>query len=262
VINQTFHDWELILTDDGSTDNSLQIARSFNDPRIRIIHDHVNRGISFRLNQIISESKGKFIARMDADDIAFPERLEEQLILLENDQELDLIDSEVIIINEKNEITGSRSMETDFNDLRKVFDSAQFIHPTVMFRKSFIGKFCYDGEFDGAEDRDLWIRSHEFVKAGKINHPLLFYRESGRLNIKSYLFRCAHLVKLIKKHKGKIDTSLYRKLLMRMWVRKITAIVAHVLKVDALFIKRRNRLLPDNGKKFFTEKLAEAIKNG
>ena len=79
VINQTYTNWELILVDDGSTDDSLSIARSFNDQRIKILSDGVNKGLVSRLNEIILNSRGSYIARMDADDIMHFERIEKQI---------------------------------------------------------------------------------------------------------------------------------------------------------------------------------------
>ncbi len=82
VLAQTFQDWELILVDDGSTDRSLEIARSFVDSQIRIISDGYNRRLPYRLNQIISEAKYDIIARMDADDLMAVDRLEKQIKVL------------------------------------------------------------------------------------------------------------------------------------------------------------------------------------
>src|SRR5690349_10645893 len=85
IFAQTFTDWELILADDGSTDESLSIARSVRDPRVMVMSDGGNRGLVFRLNQITSAARGKYIARMDADDLSHPARLQRQVSLLERD---------------------------------------------------------------------------------------------------------------------------------------------------------------------------------
>ena len=75
VLNQSYIDWELLLLDDGSTDESLNIAKSFTDGRIKIISDGMNRGLIYRLNESINMARGKFYARMDADDIMHPDRI-------------------------------------------------------------------------------------------------------------------------------------------------------------------------------------------
>jgi len=88
VLEQTYENWELVLVDDGSTDNSLKIAQEFaiKDNRIRVISDGLNKKLPARLNQIINEAKYDYIARMDADDVMHPQRLEKQLQFLEKNK--------------------------------------------------------------------------------------------------------------------------------------------------------------------------------
>ena len=82
IFAQTYKNWELILVDDGSTDGSLNIAKKITDKRVRIISDEKNKGLIFRLNQIASLAKGKYLARMDADDLMQPTRIEKQVEFL------------------------------------------------------------------------------------------------------------------------------------------------------------------------------------
>src|SRR4051794_20441310 len=85
VLRQSFADFELLLIDDGSTDRSLEIARSFDDPRIEVTADGRRRFLAARLNEITRRARGELIARMDGDDVAHPERLSRQLALLDAD---------------------------------------------------------------------------------------------------------------------------------------------------------------------------------
>jgi hypothetical protein len=130
-----------------------------------------------------------------------------------------------------------------------------------MFRKDFIEKYLYNSEFDGAEDRDLWIRCGESVNFHKIDHPLLFYRESGKLNIKSLLFRYSKLTKLFKKHRNRIPGPFYTELIIKNRIRQIVSFTAHILNLDALLIRRRNKALTSTEIKFYSERLAAAIQN-
>src|SRR5688572_8039312 len=82
VFAQTFTDWELILMDDGSTDGSADLVRGIDDPRVRLVSDGVNRGLCDRLNQIASLAQGRYLARMDADDLMHAQRLERQVAYL------------------------------------------------------------------------------------------------------------------------------------------------------------------------------------
>ena len=104
VLAQTYEFWELILIDDGSSDNSLVIANMYakKDSRIRVISDGMNKKLPYRLNQLIQESTGDFIARMDADDIMHPERLEKQLRFLETNKRYDLVSTGLVSIDNDN----------------------------------------------------------------------------------------------------------------------------------------------------------------
>ncbi|MBL0356221.1 MAG: glycosyltransferase family 2 protein [Chitinophagaceae bacterium] len=110
VMLQSFQNWELILVDDGSNDRSCEIAKEFTrmDGRIKLITDGVNRGISYRLNQVIDMANGDYIARMDADDMMMPDRIEKQLNALLADRSIDIIDTASYIINENEEPIGVR----------------------------------------------------------------------------------------------------------------------------------------------------------
>src|SRR6266851_3481475 len=87
---QSYGDWELLLMDDGSSDSTLKIAQSFQDLRIRIVADGVHRGLPAQLNRAVQIARGKYLARMDADDIAYPARLQKQVEFLERNPDVDL----------------------------------------------------------------------------------------------------------------------------------------------------------------------------
>ncbi|MEN6301484.1 MAG: glycosyltransferase family A protein, partial [Armatimonadia bacterium] len=91
VFAQTFQDWELVLMDDGSTDGSLEVARSIDDPRVRVISDGKNLRLPGRLNALHRVTKGRYIARMDSDDLMHPRRLEEQVALLDERPDVDVV---------------------------------------------------------------------------------------------------------------------------------------------------------------------------
>jgi glycosyltransferase involved in cell wall biosynthesis len=93
ILNQSFKNWTLLILDDGSTDNSLEKINNLSDERIKIFKNKINKGISYRLNQGIKFSNTKYIARMDSDDISFPDRLEKQFNFLEKNKDIDLVSS-------------------------------------------------------------------------------------------------------------------------------------------------------------------------
>ena len=102
VLQQTYTDWELLLLDDGSTDNSLSIAQSYaqKDSRIKVISDGKNKNLATRLNELPSLAQGLYLARMDADDMMHPARIERQLAVLETHPEIDVLGTNAYIIND------------------------------------------------------------------------------------------------------------------------------------------------------------------
>jgi glycosyltransferase involved in cell wall biosynthesis len=194
VLCQSYHDWELILLDDGSTDNSLKIAKEFacKDQRIKVISDGENKKLPYRLNQLITESKGKFIARMDADDIMHPSRLEIQLKYLLGNDVFDLVSSGLVSIDDQNRVCGFRCVNSLITEIATPF-KFPIAHPTVMARKEWYLRNLYSLDYPRAEDFELWCRAYakNDLKIAILPDLLLFYREFGNISIDNLLKTCS-----------------------------------------------------------------------
>jgi glycosyltransferase involved in cell wall biosynthesis len=195
VFAQTYQDWELILVDDGSTDNSLEIAQSVKDSRVRVISDGQNKMLPYRLNQIVAESQYDLIVRMDADDIMFSNRLEMQQHFFENPN-VNLVGAAACRISISGEINSLMSCPNtiDINPQNIISGKFRLIHPTIMGRKQWFLANPYDVTLKYSEDLELWIRSSlegQLTNESIIiyHEPLLFYRETngGRLITKLLL---------------------------------------------------------------------------
>lgn len=180
VVNQTFQDWELYLINDGSTDNSLAIMQEYalNDIRIKVIDDGQNKGLVTRLNQSIETAIGKYYARMDADDIMYVTRIEEQVRFLESHPDVDVLGTSIMIIDNENNIVGSNMHDGKVN---------AFIHPTVMGKSEWFRANPYCGWALRAEDMELWSRTASKSNFWALDKPLLFYREFGVPVTKKYI---------------------------------------------------------------------------
>ena len=136
VLLQTYDNFEFILIDDGSTDDSFTIAESLAllDDRIILINGEKNMGVGYRLNQITDLANGEYIVRMDADDLMLPDKIEKQMTVLLADPQLDLIDCNAYIIDKWNCPVGKRKANDLSNlTLRKILKSRTvFFHPTVI----------------------------------------------------------------------------------------------------------------------------------
>ncbi|NTU77340.1 MAG: glycosyltransferase family 2 protein, partial [Alphaproteobacteria bacterium] len=106
ILQQTFRDFELLIIDDGSTDDSATLANNFHDARVRVLGDATRRGLAARLNEGIEAARGRYIARMDADDLAFSFRLERQVQFLDACPDIDLVGCRALVFREGGQVTG------------------------------------------------------------------------------------------------------------------------------------------------------------
>lgn len=185
VINQTYTNWELIILDDGSKDDTVSICHSFKDKRIKFLSDGLNKGLAYRLNETVSLSKGIFYSRMDADDIMDVDRIKIQMKFLQSNPQYQVIGSSAYIIDENNRITGLRGGNNfTTQGFTSVLQNGGHMHPTVTGRIEWFQANPYDTEVVRCEDIELWLRTADNTVFGYIDQPLLFYREAGDQSIK------------------------------------------------------------------------------
>lgn len=162
VINQTYKNWELIIVDDGSNDTTLSIINDYtkNDSRIKIIHNEKSVGQAFARNTAVKNSSGDFLAILDADDIAMPDRITEQVHFLENNPNVSAIGGHAEIIDDNGKSLGIKRKALNIDAIRfSLLLQNQFIHSTMMIRRGVFNKFGgYDNNFIYAEDYDLWSK--------------------------------------------------------------------------------------------------------
>ncbi len=177
VLNQTFTDFEFIIINDGSTDNSEQIIKRYSDTRIQYFNNEGNKGLIYSLNKGISFSKGKYIARMDADDISLPKRFEKQVLFLESHKEIGICGASAYRINSDGNKIGlvGRICNPEVLKASLLF-SNPFIHPLIMMERNLIINNLYDSSFQHIEDYELWVRLLEKSKGANLPDYLLLYR--------------------------------------------------------------------------------------
>ncbi|TLG77630.1 glycosyltransferase family 2 protein [Methylocystis sp. B8] len=200
---QTLSDWELILLDDGSVDSSVRVIESFNDPRIRLFVDGRRMGLAARLNQAVGTARGRFIARMDADDVCFPLRLEKQVAFLEAHPQIDLMASSAVVFSGDEQV-GLLPVSLNHDDIvRHPFRGFSFPHPTWCGRAEWFRTNPYDGSLGTAEDQDLLLRSYGHSKFAGIGDVLIGYRQP-RLEIGKLLRGRLVFSRSVWRHAGAI----------------------------------------------------------
>lgn len=178
VVMQTLHDWELIVIDDGSSDESGAIVEGFHDSRIRLVREARSAGLAARLNQAVAVAKSEFIARMDADDICFPERLSRQAARLRQEPQLDLIGCGAVVFASTGGLIGEMPIGLDHQEIvARPFVGFPLPHPTWCGRASWFRRSPYNADLRYAEDQDLLLRSFRQSKLGCLGEVLVGYRQ-------------------------------------------------------------------------------------
>lgn len=176
ILTQTYKSFEFIIINDGSTDKSLEIIEKYaeKDNRIVLINRE-NRGLPYSLNEGILLAKGKYIARMDADDISLPIRLEKQVSFMENNPEIGVCGTAVLNFD-----TGSSWILSSTDKMLKseLLFATVFAHPTVMMNKVLLleNQLLYNETFLQSQDFELWTRLADYTKFANLKIPLLRYR--------------------------------------------------------------------------------------
>lgn len=191
ILNQSVRNLEFIIIDDCSTDDSAAIIESYRDPRIRFIRNEKQSGLAFSLNRGLDMASGSFIARMDADDISHPDRLQLQLAYMAKNR-LDVCGGAISRIDANGNVFKKRVAYSGSDKQLKANTvlSPQFFHPAVVFRSSFLKKqnVEYDETYRRAQDFELWSRlvfGVDKVRFGNVDKLVLSYRDLPDSNAKS-----------------------------------------------------------------------------
>ena len=212
ILNQTFKDFEFLILDDASTDNSLEIVKDFEkkDSRIKVFQNEKNLGVVESRNKLINLSKGKYIAWLDSDDIALENRFEEQIKFLETHPEIGMVGAYPEIIDENGKKTGTWWFETDPKKLKiELFFHSPFLSSSVVIRRSSLPIELYDHRFPVAEDFDLYSKIAEKSDIANIPRFLVKYRINSKGLSKSNTEKMEQLaVQVIKEHAERLGIKL------------------------------------------------------
>jgi glycosyltransferase involved in cell wall biosynthesis len=207
ILNQTFKCWELIVIDDGSRDRTLKIARAIDDSRIRVVDGRQNLGLPTRLNQAVQLSRGKYFARMDGDDIAYPERLAKQLSFLEQHADVDLLATSMSVFNNQASLLGVRRMPATHDAIcAHPWSGFPMAHPTWMGKLDWFRVNPYRSDAVRMEDAELLFRTHSSSKFAGLDEILLGYRE-GSLSFGKNSIARRNFVRILWQASGKQCTS-------------------------------------------------------
>jgi glycosyltransferase involved in cell wall biosynthesis len=181
VREQTFSDWELLVIDDGSTDGSLGVLQTFAEPRLRIERNRRNLGVTRSLNRGLALARGELVARLDGDDVAYPDRLRRQVLHLDAHPEVALVGSWADLVDASGRPFMREETPTANDEIQaRILRGNCFVHASTMFRRqAALDLGGYDEALREAQDYDLWLRLSEHHQVANLGEPLIAFRVHG-----------------------------------------------------------------------------------
>src|SRR5690554_1955229 len=177
ILNQSFEDFELLIVNDGSTDKTVEVIFSFTDSRVRLIHNQKNKGLAYTRNRALEEAQGEFIAVLDSDDIAVPDRLRLQYDYMAQHPDIALCGGHATLIDDQGQLTGQRFIVPTGNAVgMEMFFGNPFINSAAMFKTADLKEFDGYREFVPAEDFDFFLRVSEKYPVANMDRLLVYYR--------------------------------------------------------------------------------------
>lgn len=251
VLAQSYPYWELILVDDGSSDNSLEIAKSFasKDSRIRVISDGENKKLASRLNQIIHEAKYNFIARMDADDLMSIDRLEKQVKVLKENSNINLVTTGCLTIGKDNELTGVRlGKNIQMNAVMILNGVTNLLHASMLARKEWCLRNLYNENRVIAQDYELWLNAAKKNDLDYIvlEEPLYWYRVVENITYFKLIKGYNTQINVIQNnYENIISKFLKNKIIFKFRMKKLIVYFLNKTNKLKLLLKRRAEIPTD-----------------
>lgn len=248
LLNQTFTDFEIILLDDGSTDRTLQVARDMADPRLRIVGNGRRMGLARQLNQGIDLARGRYIARMDADDISFPERFAKQVAFLDANAAVDLVGCRAVVFRDDGDVVGLLPFAATHEALcANVWRGIPLPHPGWMGRREWFSRYRYSlPEVMRAEDQELLLRSHAQSRFACLDEVLLGYRQGGFNLRKTLVARRALFAAQVKYFVRQGQMSFALRVLGLTAARVVVDLLAALPSADVLYFLRMSENAPSD----------------
>jgi glycosyltransferase involved in cell wall biosynthesis len=199
ILNQTFTNFEFLILDDGSTDGSSEFVGGLRDPRVRVVRHETNQGLTRSLKEGVDLAAGRYVARMDADDVACADRLGRQVSFLEEHPDVALLGGACVQIDEAGRcLRLQRQPETDLEIRWTSLLVNPFLHSTVMLRRPALRAHAlnYDEAFQTTQDYDLWSRLLPHGRGANLPMPLIGYRVRAGVTARRRAQQLAHAVSI------------------------------------------------------------------
>jgi glycosyltransferase involved in cell wall biosynthesis len=192
VFAQSFTDWELLLVDDGSSDGSREIAERVRDPRVRLIGGGARRHLPARLNEIVQAARGELVARLDADDMLHPARLERQVQVFRDERAIDIVGTGMFNVDARGRLMSVTVPLAARAEPLHALRRDLVVHATTLATRAWLLENPYDERYPRAEDRELFARTCRTVRVAQLAEPLYlyFHRKDPTQTLRDYTGSC------------------------------------------------------------------------
>lgn len=236
ILNQTYKNIELIIIDDGSSDNSINIVKSYNSEKIKFYINEKNMGVSLTRNKALDLSKGKYIALMDSDDISPLDRIEKQVDFLEKNPDFGLIGGHYESFTEYPFYTKRKFRKHCLNHIENQVNLnfiGSIAAPTAMFRNDVIkdNNIYFDTDLKVGEDFDFWRRIGKFTNVTNIDHFLIRYRKHPSNTTKNKDLVDTHMTKSILKSLKELNINIENEFTENMKIKDFDSFTRMVSKL-------------------------------
>lgn len=237
---QTLASWELLLMDDGSNDDTVAVARAAGDARIVVHSDGRHAGLATRLNQAIDLARGRFFARMDADDIAYPQRLRTQLDFLESHPDVDLVAARALAFRGDGEVIGLLPHRATHEAIcAQPWSGIPMPHPTWFGRIEWFRRHRYAvPDAPRAEDQELLMRAADSSRYATCREVLLGYRQGDYSASRMLKGRFGRLQAYKRLARARGDGAGVLRATLVAWAKAGVDVLAGLPGCDALFFRR------------------------
>ncbi|MBZ5647277.1 MAG: glycosyltransferase [Acidobacteriia bacterium] len=256
IFAQTLTDWELIAVDDGSSDGGAELLRRLRDPRVRALMDGQHHGLGARLNQIVGLAAGKYVARMDADDLMHPERLERQVDFLENHPAVDVVGCGLISFDAQHRPISVRRLPAEHQAITaRPLRGIPLAHATAVGRAQWWKKHPYNERSRRCEDWELWFSSFRESRFANLPEPLYFYREVQAYSFPGYARGKAELAGFLWGQRESFGAPAAAVEAVGQWARIGAYAIAHLAGLDRTLLRRRGQAVREEERAAFESAL-------
>jgi glycosyltransferase involved in cell wall biosynthesis len=242
ILWQTFHDWELLLIDDGSSDSTLALAKEFQsrDIRIRVFTNEKNMGLASCLNQAIGYAQGKYVMRMDGDDVSYPERIERQIQFMDTNHAVDLLGTGAVVFDDQGGAIGLHPVFERHEEIcRRPWIGFPLPHSTWFGRIGWFREYQYNPVLRKGQDQELLYRSYHHSQFASIPEALIGYRAGSLSMRKTLLGRYAYCAAMWKNANASSDYIFAARGTILHSFRGMRDMVGKVLQIDEAIMRRR-----------------------